>query len=127
MQYLTYIEYSDYFGGTADQAAFPALELQARKRIDYLTASRVQAMAEVPETVKICAAALINLYGKSGAMAQVDTPQVTSFNTDGYSESYGHILDADATIRQGDKLVKDMLYGEVDDKGVPLLYRGARG
>lgn len=125
-QYLTYAEYTGY-GGAKSEAAFPVLELKARKRIDYLTASRVQNMETVPTAVKLCMMTLINIDTAAGAEAQASNPQVTSFNTDGYSESYGHALSADDAARQMDKQIVAMLYGELDDNGVPLLYRGVRG
>ena len=125
-QYLTYEEYTKY-GGAESQAAFTLLEFKARKRIDYLTASRVQGMEAVPESVKLCMMTLINMDAKVGVEAQAVNPQMTSFNTDGYSESYGNALSADDAARQMDKQIVAMLYGEKDDNGVPLLYRGVRG
>lgn len=124
--YLTYSEYMNY-GGSADQAAFTLLEFKARKQIDLLTASRVQNMETVPEAVKLCMMTIMNMDQASGAEAQATNPQLTSFNNDGYSESYGNALSADDTAKQIQKAVVSMLYGEVDDNGVPLLYRGARG
>lgn len=122
-QYLTYAEYQSY-GGTASETAYTMLEFRARKRIDRLTASRVQNMETVPEAVKLCMFSLIGIDSKAGAEAQVDKPVVTSFNTDGYSESYGKALsveDADKTMSAS---IRSMLWGETDDNGVPLLYRG---
>lgn len=124
--YLTYDEYVNY-GGTATQTAFPPLEFKARKQIDYLTASRVQNMASVPEAVKLCMVTVMNMVQATGAEAQATNPQLTSFNNDGYSESYGNALSADDTAKQTKKEIESMLYGEVDDNGVPLLYRGVRG
>ena len=125
-QYLTHDEYKQY-GGTLDANAFLPLELKSRKRIDYLTDSRVQNMASVPEAVKLCAYALIAIEGAVGVEAQATNPTVTSFNTDGYSESYGNALDANAARVQMNKVIGEYLYGERDDNGVPLLYRGVRG
>lgn len=125
-QYLTYAEYGAY-GGTLSAAAFPPLELKSRKRIDRLTDSRVQGMAIIPDPVKLCMYSLINMESAVGAEAQAVSPAVTSFNTDGYSESYGHSLDADAASVQMDKTVGEYLFGEKDDNGVMLLYRGVRG
>lgn len=122
-QYLTYAEYQRY-GGTASDTDFALLEFRARKRIDRLTFSRVQNMAEVPEAVKLCMMSLIGIDSKAGAEAQVDKPVVTSFNTDGYSETYGKALsveDADKTMSAS---ICSMLWGERDDDGTPLLYRG---
>lgn len=122
-QYLTYAEYQSY-GGTASETAYPLLEFRARKRIDRLTFSRVQDMAEVPEAVKLCMMSLIEIDSKMGVEAQVDNPVVTSFSTDGYSESYGKALsvkDADKTMFAS---IRSVLWGETDDEGTPLLYRG---
>ena len=124
--YLTYDEYVN-LGGSASQTAFLTLEFKARKQIDYLTANRVQDMQDVPNAVKLCMACIMNMDQATGAEAQATNPQMTSFNTDGYSESYGHALSADDTAKQIKKQIEAMLYGEMDDNGVPLLYRGARG
>lgn len=124
--YLTYTEYAGY-GGTLPQSAFTALEFRARKRIDYMTDSRVQAMATVPEAVKLCVYSLITVDNAAGAEAQVDHPVVTSFNTDGYSENYGKAMgvsDADNSMKS---MIRTALYGEKDDNGVPLLFRGVDG
>lgn len=122
--YLTYEEYTSY-GGTLPQAAFALAEFRARKRIDYLTDSRVSAMAAVPEAVKLCMMQIIAVDSKFGAEAQVNSPVVTSYNTDGYSESYGGAeAQMEAATRSMDATIREMLYGELDDNGTPLLYRG---
>lgn len=123
MAYLTYDEYTD-LGGTLDEADFTLAEFKARKRVDYLTDSRVQAMASIPEAVKLCIMAIIKIEAAAGAEAQVTNPVVTSFNTDGYSESYGKAMSAEDAEKAMNKLVRTYLAGEVDDYGVPLLYRG---
>lgn len=125
--YLTYAEYVALGHSAIAKAAFPQAELKARKRIDFVTASRVQAMEAVPEAVKICMAALMDMDAQVGTEAQVSSPVVTSFSTDGYSESYGHALSAESASTQMNKLIGSYLYGETDDKGVALLYRGVRG
>lgn len=122
-KYLTYEEYQQY-GGTLPETDFTIYEFKCRKRIDYLTDCRVQAMESVPEAVKLCMMSLINIDNKSGVEAQIDNPVVTSFSTDGYSESYGKAIgaaDAEASMTAA---IKSSLYGELDDNGVPLLYRG---
>ena len=122
VSYLTYERYKQ-LGGTLDDTAFTLAEFKARKRVDYLTASRVQKMANVPEAVTLCVFALIGLETSIGAESQM----VTSYNTDGYSESYGNI----PTIAESDaimnKTVRTYLTDERDDKGTPLLYRGVYG
>lgn len=124
--YLTYDEYKKY-GGTLSETDFPVLEFKCRKRIDRLTDCRVQNMASVPEAVKLCMMSLIKLENTVGIEAQAENPVVTSYNTDGYSESYGKALGAFEASQEMNKTVLSMLYGELDDNGVPLLYRGVTG
>lgn len=130
--YLTYSEYQAY-GGSLPEPEFKALEFKCRKRVDWYTDMRVQDMAAVPEEVKRCIYEIIPVMEKFDIAAQVENPLVSSFNTDGYSESYGGIYtnagankaeDAYAAV---DALIKQLLYGVKDDKGVMLLYRGVRG
>lgn len=122
--YLTFSEYQSY-GGTITQAAFPTAELKARKRIDYLTDSRVQEMQTVPDAVKLCMTSIINADAAAGADALASSPLVASFNTDGYSESYGNAIDQQSALKKAlDSEIKEMLYGVCDDNGTPLLYRG---
>lgn len=122
-QYLSFLEYQSY-GGTASVTEFPLLEFRARKRIDELTDSRVQQMAEIPESVKLCATFIINIDSKAGVEAQIKNPVVTSFSTDGYSESYGKAPGMQEAENSMISAIRSMLWGESDDNGVPLLYRG---
>lgn len=126
MQYLTYGEYITYGGDdNVETSDFNLMEFKARKRIDYLTGCRVQAMKTVPEAVKRTMMIIIKHDARYDADAQADNPLITSYTTDGYSESYGG---ADAQTRAAEanltRSIRDLLYGEVDDRGVPLLYRG---
>lgn len=121
--YLTYQEYKSYGGELSETAFFP-LEFKSRKRIDYLTDSRVQNMAAVPAAVKLCMYVLIGMESSVGRSEQAASPSVSSFNTDGYSETYSQAMDADTASAQMDALTKEYLYGEKNDNGTPLLYRG---
>jgi hypothetical protein len=121
--YLTYQEYKSY-GGELSETAFIPLEFKSRKRIDYLTDSRVQNMAAVPAAVKLCMYVLIGMESSVGRSEQAASPSVSSFNTDGYSETYSQAMDADTANAQMDALTKEYLYGEKNDNGTPLLYRG---
>lgn len=126
MPYLTYEEYTSY-GGSAPEASFTPLEFKCRKRLDYLTDNRIaEHMAEIPEDVKLCMVSMINMENAAGAEAQATQPQVTSFNTDGYSETYGHALSAEDSSRAMNQMVKTMLWGVKDDTGTPVLYRGVK-
>lgn len=122
-KYLTYEEYESY-GGTEPETAFTVLEFKARKRIDFLTDSRVQNMRVIPEAVKLCAFSLIGMISSVGAEAQAASPAITSFSNDGYSETHGHITSVADGEKQMNDIIKSCLYGELDDFGVPLLYRG---
>ena len=124
--YLTYDEYKQY-GGTLSETEYPVAEFKSRKRIDRLTDCRVQNMESVPEAVKLCMVSLIKLENTVGIEAQAENPVVTSYSTDGYSESYGKALGASEASEAMNKTVLSMLYGETDDNGVPLLYRGVTG
>ena len=122
--YLTYAEYVAY-GGTLGEADFVLAEFRARKRIDYLTDSRVAAMEEIPEAVKLAMMSVIRADAAVGVDAQADAPLVASFSTDGYSESYGSADSRTATLeKQLSAELRRLLYGVLDDYGVPLLYRG---
>jgi len=122
--YLTYAEYQSY-GGTLAEADFTLAEFRARKRVDYLTDSRVEAMAEVPEAVKLAMMSIIKADDAVGVDAQAGAPLVASFSTDGYSENYGSAADQTANVeKQLNEEIRRLLYGVKDDEGVPLLYRG---
>ena len=122
--YLTYDEYQSY-GGTLPESDFTLAEFKARKRVDYLTDSRVEAMAEVPEAVKLAMMSIIKADSAVGVDAQAGAPLVASFSTDGYSENYGSAADQTANVeRQLNREIGRLLYGVKDDEGVPLLYRG---
>lgn len=123
-QYLSYEEYVQY-GGTLPQADFPVAEFKARSRIDLMTLGRVQDMAAVPEEVKLAMMCLIKVDAKYSAEAQADTPLVASYSTDGYSESYGSAAETSgAAYAQATSEVRKMLFGVLDDNGVPLIYKG---
>ena len=121
--YLTYDEYKE-MGGAVPQTEFIQLEFKARKRIEYLTDSRVKDMANIPEAVKMCMMSLITVEAAVGVEAQVLNPVVTSYNTDGYSESYGKAMGAEDAAVSMNATVRTLLYGETNDEGIPLLYRG---
>ena len=122
--YLTYDEYLAY-GGTLPEMDFALAEFKARKRVDYLTDSRVEAMTEIPEAVKLAMMSIIKADSAVGVDAQAGAPLVASFSTDGYSENYGSAADQTANVeRQLNREIGRLLYGVKDDGGVPLLYRG---
>ncbi len=124
MAYLTYEEY-EQLGGTMPEEEFPIAEFKARSRIDWLTLGRVKYMQTVPEEVKMAMMVIMKVDSKYAADAQVDSAVVSSFSTDGYSESYGGITEQSSNAQnQTNNEVCKMLFGVLDDYGVPLIYRG---
>lgn len=124
-QYLTYEEYVGY-GGTMSESEFTIAEFKARSRIDWLTLARVKAMQEVPEEVKLAMMVIINVDAKYSIDSQASGGGIiSSYSTDGYSESYGGITEQTETAEaQTNKQVYRMLFGVLDDNGVPLIYKG---
>lgn len=119
---------SERSGGVLSEEEYAVVEFKARKRIDFWTDGRVKNMAVVPEAVKLCMKALIKLEQKYGVEEQAANPLVSSFNTDGYSESYGSASEQEAAANKAtERAIRQWLYGENDDNGVPLLYRGVCG
>ena len=126
-QYLTYEEYVGY-GGTLEEPEFTLAEFKARSRIDYLTLGRVKYMQTVPEEVKMAMMAIMKVDAKYSAVAQAEgSGLVSSFNTDGYSESYGSISEQySAANQQLEREVYRYLFGVLDDTGIPLIYKGVQ-
>lgn len=123
-QYLTYDEYLSY-GGTLDETAFKMAEFKARSRIDWMTLARVQNMKEVPFEVKMAMMCIMQVDSKYSADAQASSALVSSFSTDGYSESYGGASEQSRSAQtQLNNEVGKMLFGVLDDSGVPLIYKG---
>ena len=122
--YLTYDEYEGYGGKAVAEEGFAIAEFKARSRIDRMTYGRVKAMAAVPEEVKLLMVSLINTDASVGVEAQAVDPVVTSFTTDGYTETHANALTTSTASSAMDKLIWGSLHGVTDDRGVPLLYRG---
>lgn len=123
-QYLSYEEYVEYGGAEMPAAAYDRLEFAARKKIDRVTERRVAAMAEVPEVVKRLMYELITIGSAAGASESIVSPALSSYTTDGYSESYQNTGDVEYVAKVESALISDYLSGETDDHGVPLLYVG---
>lgn len=122
--YLTYAQYLDW-GGTLSEPEFQFAEIGARARIDAMTQGRVAHMAQVPEQVQAAMFEIINVDNTFSASAQASNPVAASFNTDGYSESYGSAETRTAAIEKRlDADIEILLNGLVDDDGVPLLFAG---
>ena len=122
--YLTYEQYQAW-GGTMPEVDFNYAEIGARARIDAMTQGRVAHMAVVPEKVQAAMFEIIAVNNVYSASAQASNPVAASFNTDGYSESYGTAEGRIATVeKQLNASIETLLDGVVDDDGVPLLFAG---
>lgn len=108
---------------TVISTAFTPLEYRARKLVDQVTQKRVQAMAVVPEAVKLLMVELINIESVSGSQSVLN-PTVASFSNDGYSESYAEPVTAEVISVAQNKLIRQYFSGECDDTGTPLLWLG---
>ena len=123
-QYLTYEEYVAY-GGTMPESEFPVAEFKARSRLDWITMGRVQNMAVVPEEVKLAMMVIINVDSKFSTDAQLESAIISSFTTDGYTETHGNFFEqVGLANRRLNGEVQKMLFGVLDDYGEPLIFRG---
>lgn len=124
-QYLTYDEYAAY-GGDLSEQDFVLEEFAARKLIDKMTLCRVQGMEVIPEEVKLAVMRIIKYNQRYSSAAQADNAIVSSYNTDGYSESYGGVSEQTENARnQLMREVSDLLFGVPSgDSGGHLRYLG---
>ena len=121
--YLSYEEYVA-MGGTLTEAEYALAEFRARKRLDYLTTGRIQAMAAVPEAVKLCVMSIVKAEGVLAVGTQADAPPVAAFTSDGYSETYADPAQQKEALEAAlNAEIARLLWDETDDDGVPLLCR----
>lgn len=123
MQYLTYEEYQE-IGGTLDLTAFNRNIDRACGIIDNATQKRIEDMKSVPRMAKVLCRELVEYFSANfGSSKQISNH---SQSAGGVSESESYVIRSteERAGEMGD-MVKDYLIGEVDDKGTPLLYRGA--
>lgn len=109
--YLTYDEYVQ-MGGNVDAALYPRLEYKARKKIDYYTQNRIQALEDVPEAVKMCMFELIQLLAQSTS----DEPIIQSESNNGVSVSYKVMTEQEQNAKAA-QIIREYLPPE-------LLYLG---
>ena len=121
--YITYDEYAA-MGGAAEAAAFERLEARARGILDALTHSRLRAeagAAGLRPAARLAMAEMIDLLNNASAAPC----GVSRRENDGVSESY---FSGDQARRALIARLRDAaaahLAGEVDARGVPLLYAG---
>ena len=123
MTYLTHGEYAE-MGGICDLTAFNRNIDRACGIIDNATHNRVECMKKVPQRVKaLCRDLVEYLANDFGSSKQISNH---SQSAGGVSESESFVIRSiEERAGEIDDMVKYYLLNVVDDKGTPLLYRGA--
>lgn len=123
MIYLTYDEYVG-IGGTLDLTAFNRNIDRACGVIDNATHNRIEHMAEVPQRAKALCRDLVEYLARNNA-AEL-TVESRSQSAGGVSESESYATKtADDVYGDIQNIMYDYLLNVTDDKGTPVLYRGA--
>lgn len=124
---MTYLEYGEYLslGGVCDVTAFKRNIDRACSEIDNATYNRVAKMSDVPYRVKTCCRDLVEYYATNAS--------VNEKNVSSWSESAGAVSEsvsyetktADDVKTDVWNIIFSYLFNQIDDKGTPLLYKGA--
>lgn len=123
MQYLTYESYQEV-GGTLDSTAFNRNIDRACGFIDLHTQSRLQSVLEVSQRAKACVRDLVEYLANNVSSGKAVTSKSQSAGGVSESESYA-TKNTDEINAEMLCIVYDYLATEKDDKGIPLMYRGA--
>ena len=122
MIYLTYEQYKE-IGGTLEKTAFDRNIDRACGIIDNATHNRIECMAEVPQSVKHLCRDLLEYLVENNS-TKIITSKSQSAGGVSESESYA-TKTADDIYGDIQNMIYDYLLNVTDDKGTPLLYRGA--
>ena len=123
MIYLTYSEYSA-MGGICDLTAFNRFSDRAFGIVDNATHNRIECMAEVPQRAKALCRDLVEYLARNDTTEIAVTSRSQSAGGVSESESYA-TKTADDVYCDIQHMIYDYLLNVTDDKGTPLLYRGA--
>ena len=123
MIYLTYEEYLN-MGGICDLTAFNRNIDRACGIIDNATHNRIDCMAEVPQRAKALCRDLVEYLARNDTTEISVTSRSQSAGGVSESESY-ETKTADDMYGDIQNMIYDYLLNVTDDKGTPLLYRGA--
>ena len=123
MTYLTYDEYVG-IGGTLDLTAFNRNIDRVCGIIDNATHNRIECMAEVPQRAKALCRDLVEYLARNDTTEISVTSRSQSAGGVSESESY-ETKTADDMYGDIQNMIYDYLLNVTDDKGTPLLYRGA--
>lgn len=133
--YLLYDEYKS-MGGKLDEALFNELEFESETQVDWYTFNRLQNETELPERLKRCMYALINLIykvqqasmlGDDGSGDDSINAAVASQSNDGVSISYNVVSARDAvelSKKEIEDTIQKYLQGVMNSLGRKVLYRG---
>lgn len=122
MIYLTYTEYKE-IGGILEETAFNRNIDRACGVIDNATHNRIVCMKEVPQKVKPLCRDLLEYLVENNS-TKIITSKSQSAGGVSESESYA-TKTADDVYGDIQNMIYDYLLNVTDDKGTPLLYRGA--
>ena len=123
MQYLTYEEYKS-MGGELNETAFLRNIDRACGFVDLHTQSRLQSVLEVSARVKACVRDLVEYLANNVSSGKSVTSKSQSAGGVSESESYA-TKNTDEINAEMLNIVYDYLASEADDRGTPLMYRGA--
>ena len=123
MIYLTYDEYSA-MGGICDLTAFNRFSDRAFGIVDNATHNRIEYMADVPQRAKALCRDLVEYLARNGTTENSVTSRSQSAGGVSESESYA-TKTADDVYGDVQNMLYDYIGNEKDDKGTPLLYKGA--
>ena len=123
MIYLTYEEYSN-IGGICDLTAFNRNIDRACGVIDNATHNRIECMSDIPQGAKALCRDLVEYLARNDTTEIAVTSRSQSAGGVSESESYA-TKTADDVYGDIQNMIYDYLLNVTDDKGTPLLYRGA--
>ena len=123
MIYLTYDEYSN-IAGICDLTAFNRNIDRACGIIDNATHNRIEYMANVPQIATALCRDLVEYLARNDTTEIAVTSRSQSAGGVSESESYA-TKTADDVYGDIQNMIYDYLLNVTDDKGAPLLYRGA--
>ena len=123
MIYLTYDEYNA-IGGICDLTAFNRNIDRVCGIVDNATHNRIEYMADVPQRAKALCRDLVEYLARNDTIEKTVTSRSQSAGGVSESESYA-TKTADDMYGDIQNMIYDYLLNVTDDKGTPLLYRGA--
>ena len=121
MQYLTYEEYVE-IGGVLEKTAFNRNIDRAFGKVDNATFGRLEKMTEIPRQVKACCRELVEYFNNETGKTITSKSQ----SAGGISESESYATKTLEDIQtETANIIFDYLGSVKNEKGTPLLYRGA--